>query len=119
MDRRIVAAVVLAAIALIGAACSSGEPKKAASSPLNTVTIQGFLFKPASLAVQVGTEVTWTNQDDIAHTITSGTPGHPTGAFDSGDESLAKTFTHSFGTAGTFAYFCKNHNSMTGQITVT
>ena len=118
MDRRIMSAVALATLALIGAACSGGEPKKAASAS-NAVTIQGFLFKPASLTVKAGTDVAWTNRDDIAHTITSGSPGNLTGVFDSGDETLGKTFTHSFGTAGKFAYFCKNHNSMTGQITVT
>jgi plastocyanin len=118
MYRRMVSAFALALVALIGAACSSGEPEKAAPAA-NAVTIKGFLFKPASLSVKAGTAVTWTNRDDIAHTITSGSPGEPAGVFDSGDETLGKTFTHTFGTAGTFAYFCKNHNSMTAQITVT
>ena len=118
MDRRIVGAVALAVVALIGAACSSGEPKTAPTAP-NAVTIQGFLFKPASLSVKAGTAVTWSNRDDIAHTVTSGAPGQTSGVFDSGDVTLGKTFTHSFVTAGTFAYFCKNHNSMTGRITVT
>lgn len=118
MDRRLVGVVALAVVAMVGAACSSDEPTAAAPVP-DAVTVKGFLFKPASLSVKAGAAVTWTNRDDIAHTITSGSPGSTKGEFDSGDVTLGKTFTHTFGTAGTFAYFCKNHNSMTGQITVT
>jgi plastocyanin len=69
--------------------------------------------------VQAGTAVIWTNRDDIAHTVTSGIPGQTTGVFDSADKTLGQAFTHTFPDAGTFSYFCKNHNSMTGRVTVT
>ena len=110
----------LALLALVLGACSSGaksgEPKKNDSAD---VRIDGFLFKPASLSVRAGSTVEWLNTDDIAHTITSGVPGAPTGAFDSGDRTLDQRFSHEFLTPGTFAYFCRNHNSMRGEVVVT
>ena len=118
MDRRLVGAAALAVVALIGAACSNSEPKTAAPAA-NAIEIRGFLFKPGTLSIEAGTAVNWTNKDDIPHTVTSGTPGTQTGVFDSGDKTLGQAFTHTFPSAGTFAYFCKNHNSMTGQVTVT
>lgn len=118
MDRTMLGVATLAVVALIGAACSRSEPTKATTAP-NAVTIRGFLFKPPALSVKTGTTVVWTNKDDIAHTVTSGSPGQTTGDFDSGDKTIGQGFTHMFGTAGTFAYFCKNHNSMTGKVTVT
>ena len=33
------------------------------------VSIDNFTFSPAELTVAPGTEVTWTNRDDIPHTI--------------------------------------------------
>ena len=38
------------------------------------VGVQIFQFRPGQLEVKAGTRVTWTNQDDITHTVTSGTP---------------------------------------------
>ena len=35
------------------------------------VTIDNFTFSPAELTVKVGTTVTWTNHDDIPHTVVS------------------------------------------------
>ena len=44
--------------------------------------IQGFTLQ--ELIVQVGDTVSWTQQDGVAHTTTSGTPGNLDGAWDSG-----------------------------------
>ena len=46
------------------------------------VTVQLFQFRPGNIAVAADTRVTWTNQDEIEHTITAGLPGRPDGAFD-------------------------------------
>jgi plastocyanin len=99
------------------AACSSNEAPESASGP--SVKITGFLFKPESLSVSAGTTVVWTNSDDIAHTVTAGTPEAPDGAFDSGDRTKDQTFEHTFPDPGTFAYFCRNHNGMRGEVKVT
>lgn len=118
MRRRVLSTLVLAVIVVAGAACSSDEPKTGATTP-SAVTMQGFLFKPSMLSVEAGNAVVWTNRDDIAHTVTSGSPGAVTMVFDSGDKTRGQAFTHTFGASGTFDYFCKNHNGMTGSVTVT
>jgi plastocyanin len=78
------------------------------------VTIKGFAFTPGTLTIKVGTTVKWTNQDSVAHTVTS-----DTGLFDSGDLAAGDTFSYTFTQAGTFAYHCTMHPSMTATIVVT
>lgn len=85
-------------------------------------------FRPESLAVPVGTTVTWKQQDAGTHTVTSGTvtqgPGDvttaPDGKFDSGNLATDATFQFTFDTAGTFPYFCQIHPAtMRGEVQVT
>jgi len=74
---------------------------------------------PSELMVKAGTAVTWTNEDDILHTVTSGaTPGTPDGQFDGPMDGRGKSFSHSFGQPGRYPYFCNRHNSMTGTVVV-
>ena len=112
---------LVAGIALAAAlgACGGSDRPSGTKETVNAVSIKGFLFKPETLSVTAGTSVTWTNSDDIEHTVTSGTPEAPSGEFDSGDKTKGQTFSHAFAAAGTFTYFCKNHNGMRGEVTVT
>jgi plastocyanin len=82
----------------------------------NAVAIKNFAFSPASLAVKVGTKVTWTNQDSDAHTVTSDRSGGllSSKALNSGD-----TFSYTFTKAGTYKYLCTIHPFMTATVTVT
>jgi plastocyanin len=84
----------------------------------NAVTVQGFRFDPSELTVAVGDTVVWTNMDGIDHTATSGTADAPDGAFDVDMPEQGTSGEHTFTEAGTFAYFCEVHTSMTGTITV-
>ena len=85
----------------------------------SAVTVKQFQFMPAELTVKVGTTVTWTNQDDILHTATSGaTPGTADGKFDGPMDGRGKSFSHVFDQAGRYPYFCSRHNSMTGAVVV-
>jgi plastocyanin len=80
-----------------------------------TVTIDNFAFGPAELTVPVGTTVTWTNRDDIPHTVTSGdTPR----LFKSEPLDTDEHFAYRFDHAGRFAYFCSLHAHMQGVIVV-
>jgi plastocyanin len=108
--RKAAAAVVLA-VAL--AACSTGSPTHA------TARMQGIRFTPGTIVVRAGGTVTWKNFDDVAHTVTAGTPAAPTGLFDSGNKVNGETFTVAFPTAGTYGYFCSNHAGMHGVVKVT
>lgn len=69
-------------------------------------------FALPSLTVAVGTTVVWSNQDDVPHTATA-----EDGSFNSGNIQ-GGTFSHTFEEAGTYAYFCEVHPTMTGEITV-
>ena len=71
-------------------------------------------FSPKTLTVRAGTTVTWFNGDTVIHTITS-----DTGLFDSGNRAPGAFYNHTFAQAGTYAYHCTPHPSMTGTIVVT
>lgn len=76
-------------------------------------------FDPEEISVKVGTTVVWTNDDSVAHTVTSGDPNSgPTDDFDSGLIKPGKTFEHRFDSAGTTSYYCTVHPWMTGKVTV-
>jgi plastocyanin len=80
---------------------------------VNVVTIDNFTFAPQSLAVPVGTTVTWINRDDIPHTIKGTESQIKSTALDT-DDKFSFTFTE----AGEFPYFCGIHPHMTGKIVV-
>ena len=67
-------------------------------------------YIPYEVTVDVGGEVTWSNDDTAAHTVTSGTPaGGPDGLFDSSLFMAGTTFSYKFEEAGTYNYFCMVH----------
>jgi plastocyanin len=82
------------------------------------VIIQTFQFKPTPVEVPVGAKVSFTNQDDITHTITSGTPDSPDGKFSHRLEGKGATATVELGKPGVYPYFCERHRSMRGEIRV-
>jgi len=76
------------------------------------VKIANFTFNPPQLTVKAGTTVTWTNEDDIPHTVVS-PPSVRSKPMDT-DQKFSFTFT----TPGTYKYFCSLHPHMTGTIVV-
>ncbi len=78
------------------------------------VDIEGFAFQPSALTVSPGTIVTWTNQDNAPHTVTSSE-----GKFDSGSLNKGQKFSFNFTAPGVYDYRCNIHPSMRGQIEVT
>src|SRR5258705_5971064 len=66
-----------------------------------SATIAGFSFQPSSITVSVGDTITWTNNDGTPHTVTA-----DDGSFNSGAISPGASFSHTFLSAGTFAYSC-------------
>ena len=92
-------------------ACLS--PAAARSDVSAQLTIDNFKFGPERLTVTKGTEVTWTNQDDIPHSVVLTTIGVRSKVLDSD-----KAFTYQFDKSGTFSYICGLHPFMHGQIVV-
>ena len=79
---------------------------------VRSITIDNFTFSPAALTVKVGTTVTWTNHDDIPHTVVSA------GKFRSKALDTDNTYSFTFTAAGDYKYFCSLHPHMTGMIKV-
>jgi len=75
-------------------------------------------YIPYHVTVPVGTEVTWSNDDTAAHTVTSGAPGGADGNFDSSLFAAGQTFSVTFEEAGEYPYFCMVHPWMIGIVTV-
>jgi len=99
-------------IAVLGGAGNvkaSAQPKP---GPME-VKIDNFTFGPAELTVRAGTTITWTNRDDIPHTVVSTDKVFKSKVLDT-DEQFSSTFS----TPGTFTYFCSIHPKMTGKVVV-
>jgi plastocyanin len=79
------------------------------------VKVDNFSFGPATVTVPVGTAVTWTNHDDIPHTIVS--TDDPK-AFKSKVLDTDEKFSFAFSKPGTYQYFCSIHPKMTGKVIV-
>jgi plastocyanin len=77
------------------------------------VKIDNFVFGPDTLTVPVGATVTWTNKDDIPHTVVS-----TDGVFKSKVRDTDEKFSYTFTKAGTYPYYCSVHPKMTGKILV-
>jgi plastocyanin len=106
-------AVALAIAACSGSAAPAAQSAAAPAAGGSAVSIANFAFAPASMTVSVGTTVTWTNTDSTNHTVTA-----DDGSFKSDKLGTGTTFSQTFTKAGTFAYHCSIHSSMTGTITV-
>jgi hypothetical protein len=77
-----------------------------------SVSIRDFAFQPASVTVRVGDTVTWTNRDDVIHTV-QWSSGSESPDLENG-ESYSRTFT----STGVFPYICGPHPFMTGSVRV-
>ena len=103
------------ALVLTGAMLIAYGLAHAASAESASVTIDNFTFSPQLLTVPAGTRVTWTNRDDIPHTVTDA--GGPI-SFRSPPLDTGDTFSHLFSSAGTYRYFCSLHPHMQGTVVV-
>jgi len=94
----------------------------AASGATITVMVGNncFCFSPSTVTIHAGDTVQWI-WSSTGHSSTSGTPGQPSGAWDSGILSQGAMFTHTFNTVGSFPYYCTPHGAccnMVGTVTV-
>ncbi len=131
-------AVIAGIVATVVAGCGGGGggygsgPTMGGGSPpppgLNAaVTVADYSFSPGALTVKVGTTVTWTNTGAVSHTVTADDGswgGGPLAAAGGGGGyggggGAGGTYSRTFSAAGSFAYHCMIHPSMTGTVTVT
>ncbi len=109
----------LAVLALPAALLAGGRqslpatPRVAKVAAGPQVHIDNFQFSPATLTVPKGTTVTWINQDDMVHTVTSAAQ-----VFSSASLETDDSFSYTFTTPGTYTYYCKLHPRMTATVIV-
>ena len=106
MTRTLLRGLILAAALLLplGAGAQAQELQ---------VTIDNFTFAPAELKVKVGDTVTWTNRDDIPHTVVSDDKIFKSKVLDTDEK-----FSYTFDKPGSYPYFCSVHPKMTGKVVV-
>ena len=105
----------LAMSGLLGAllALMVGASGSVAVAADHGVDIAGFAFSPQTITVGVGDTITWSNADAQSHTATAND-----GSFDTGTIHGSTSASVKFTTAGTFAYHCSIHRSMTATVVV-
>jgi plastocyanin len=110
---------VVRALAIVALAGCGGGGSNVPTGPTggggNGVTVGNNFFSPANLSVATGATVTWTwAMGDVEHTVTfdDNAPGS--------NRQSSGTFQRTFGTAGTYTYFCSVHGKavMSGSVTV-
>ena len=116
--RRSVSIAVLTAALMVGLGAIGIGQRSVLASPqqkaeTTEVQIDNFSFGPGTLTVPVGTTVTWTNRDDIPHTVVS-----TDGVFKSKVLDTDEKFSFTFSKTGTYPYFCSIHPKMTGKVIV-
>jgi plastocyanin len=111
MRRGVIAGVVVAQLA----ALTWGGWLMAAPGD---VEVRLFLFRPAAIEVTAGSAVTWVNEDEIRHTVTSGVPDGRDGKFDETLGGKGTRATVTFDRPGVYRYFCSRHQAMRGEVRV-
>lgn len=79
-----------------------------------SVSIKNFAFSPAALNIKAGTTVTWTNNDSVAHTVTSDSGN----LLNSGMLAPGQSYSFTFTQTGVESYHCSIHPMMKGAVTV-
>jgi plastocyanin len=76
-------------------------------------------FDPSDVTIPVGSEVIWSNQDKLSHTVTSGNASiGADGKFNSNVLRLHDSFSYIFSQPGRYSYYCIMHPWMNGMVTV-
>ena len=117
-------------LAFLGACGGDAEPQGQPSDTTTTSTsvaaatveISEFAYTPKQVTVKVGDTVSWINRDEFLHTVTSGAvdgpENQPDGRFEEDLDEAGSEASVTFDEAGTFTYFCEQHNAMDGVVIV-
>ena len=103
---------VLGALLTLALAAAPAPSTRAQPTPAQ-VRIANFTFTPKTITVPVGASLTWSNDDDVPHTIVATDGSFRSKPLDTGDK-----FSVTFTKPGEYAYFCSIHPMMTGKVVV-
>lgn len=94
----------------------AGTPS-AVSGKVFEASMQSLKFIPPEIDIEAGTTVGWKNEDTVAHTVTHRMKVEDQ-LFSSPLIAPGDSFSFTFETPGTYAYYCMPHPFMTGAVVV-
>jgi plastocyanin len=131
----LVGAVLVSVLAVVGSGVAIGAMERASgtsgtvkSSVSQGTTVFGVThifirqdaYSPARIQVVLGTTVTWTNRDNVSHSVVISPEVISTNdMWQSRLLSTGDSFSYTFTMRGTFQYHCSEHPEMTGTVIVT
>jgi amicyanin len=77
------------------------------------VRIVNFAYSPASISVNTGDTITWTNEDTAPHTVTTSSGPQ---SLNSPNLSKGQSWSFTFTKAGTYSYYCAVHPDMRAAV---
>ena len=89
------------------------QPAVAGQPTAVEIKIDNFSFTPPTITVKMGTEITWTNKDDIPHNVVAEDKSFKSKVLDTDEK-----FTMTASKPGTYVYYCSIHPKMTGKLVV-
>ena len=111
-------AMSVLALAIASGASSNPTTNQSVSSSPNMngteVKIDNFVFNPETVTIKPGDTITWTNDDDIPHTVVASKQAF----FRSKPMDTEDKYSFTFKDAGSFEYFCGLHPHMKGKVVV-
>jgi plastocyanin len=105
---------VLFSVIFIIVSCYKSNSSMTNAPTTSKVTISSSGYSPASLSVARGSTVTWTNNDNMVHSVTTAD-----GSINSGDIAAGTSYSKTFSSAGTFNYYDVHNKNMMGVLVVT
>lgn len=110
-----------AAVAMLAAALALGfgpaklPPTEQVAAAHYNVQMVNYAYAPASITVNEGDTITWTNQDTAPHTVT--TTSGPT-SVSSPYLSKGQSWSFTFTAPGMYMYYCTVHPNMRAEVIV-
>lgn len=96
-----------------GGGGNPGDPGGPPAPGRASVSLANKSFSPHSVTISVGGTVTWSNKDNMPHTVTS-----TSSAFRSPILNQGGRYKQTFNKAGTYPYICTLHSGMSGTVVV-
>ena len=109
-------AAILGTALALGAAARPSLAGSMSDKPASAaeIKIDNFSFGPATVTIPAGTTITWTNNDDVPHVVSSDdNKMFKSKALDTDDR-----FSFTFTKPGTYNYYCAIHPKMVAKIVV-
>ena len=117
--KKIIFLLIIAVLVVALFGCSKQENKQEDSAPVKVsesfdIEIRDFSFSQNEHRVFAGDTVTWINEDNALHTVTSNTGN------ELNSEALEKgqKYSHTFLESGIYEYYCNFHPGMKAKVIV-